>query len=47
LHPRKTAAAQLRAAIVACAIGVVVSGVILVVRMSRFSGSRWQSRTEP
>jgi|SRR5687767_553629 len=31
LHPRKTPAAQLRAAIVAYAIGIVVSGVILVV----------------
>jgi len=30
LHPRKTPAAQLRAAIVACAIGMVVSGIILL-----------------
>jgi putative integral membrane protein (TIGR02587 family) len=31
LHPRKTPAAQLRAAIVAYAIGIVVSGIILFV----------------
>ena len=31
LHPRKTAMGQLRAAIVACAIGIVVSGIILLV----------------
>lgn len=31
LHPRKTAMAQLRAAIVACAIGIIVSGIILLV----------------
>ena len=30
LHPRKTPAAQLRAAIVAYAIGIVVSGIILL-----------------
>ena len=31
LHPRKTAMAQLRAAIVACAIGILISAVILLV----------------
>ena len=31
LHPRKTAAAQLRAAVVACGIGIVVPAIVLVV----------------
>ena len=31
LHPRKTAMGQLRAAVVACAIGIVVAGIILLV----------------